>query len=81
MTYSKEHYLNLSMNGKWISLGRDWIRDNGPCTIGEYFVGVRPLMPTHICFKGKKATQFQLARAVLVRLKIKGEIVALEESK
>lgn len=63
-------YLEKSLKGKWISLARQWLEKNGPCSVEHYMVSVRPLMPTHICYEGsdKRRTQQQLAWFAIRRI-------------
>lgn len=58
-------YLEQSLNGKWISLARQWLSEHGPVTTEQYMTSVRPIMPSHITFGKIRKSQSFLARRAL----------------
>jgi len=69
--HSTSELIDKSLNGKWISLARQWLEENGPCSFETYFAAVRPLMPTHIIHKGnKRASQELLTKKAAKRIGI-----------
>jgi hypothetical protein len=71
----------MSLQGKWIALAKQWLIANGPCTIHEYMAGVIPLMPTHIIFNRKRASQRQLARYAISRIAVvSNELIAAKQN-
>ncbi len=70
----KEHitepspYVQMSLDGNWISLASAWLKDHCPCTETDYFVGVTKLMPLHINkFRRKDNPKMATAQAALHR--------------
>jgi hypothetical protein len=61
-------YVQMSLDGKWISLASAWLKDHCPCTVTEYFVGVSKLMPLHINkFRQSENPKMATAQAALHR--------------
>lgn len=59
----------MSLKGRWVTLAREWLLENAPCTVDQYVDSVSPLMPTHIkCFRSRKDSKWSLAKEALRRL-------------
>jgi hypothetical protein len=65
----KEKLVQLSLDGKWLSLASEWLEEHCPCSEEDYFVAVTSLMPTHInAFRSKADSKMSAAKAALNKL-------------
>jgi len=62
--------IKLSVDGKWISLARNWLEKNTPCTKEHMFVCLGKIMPgtIRLVSNGQLAEKHQLVRASYYRI-------------
>ena len=61
MGINQEKYRQMSVDGKWIAIAIEVVRDNPGMTRSELIAEASVFMPTFIVMDGKKRTKISLA--------------------